>query len=436
MKTTPGGNLVNWRLLLAGSLHLLINFILCIPLLRFHGARLAVAVSGLVVACGLSGVLIWLSPGIERSSMLALVAQLAFLLAFRLAMKSDFGRSVFVVFQGFVMTVIIQAVLSLLVTILGFVAKDAPIEELLIAMFPAEFVLVLLFVTLFPRKLFRELQQRLGKSDIVPFIFFHLSFLMFFFHQMAGADERTIIEMMLFMLIFCTLAMLLFSESIKRRLVIEELSSYRKSATSFAPILQDIRSRQHDYRNHIQVLKLQIELGKSPDGALRSRLEELSKQIRRNDDFLSIQSPALAALMYLKQIEAEAAGVDFSLDHRLGDEALSDVNDFILVGALGNLLDNAIRAAAECEGAHIVRVELWRGGEQGEILARVMNSSRKLPADFMQTMYSTGMTTKRNDGGSHGYGLRNAKRLLEHGGGSMQLEAIDGTVSVMIELPA
>jgi len=108
---------------------------------------------------------------------------------------------------------------------------------------------------------------------------------------------------------------------------------------------------------------------------------------------------------------------------------LSGVADLDLVAILGNLMDNALRAAVESEGKTI-RLETLRRNGYSVII--VSNSCAHPPVHRERSLFST----KPNPSG-HGLGMKSAERAIKRYMGDLDWDYDDAeqifTVTVMLD---
>ncbi|MER7154937.1 ATP-binding protein, partial [Streptomyces lydicus] len=111
-----------------------------------------------------------------------------------------------------------------------------------------------------------------------------------------------------------------------------------------------------------------------------------------------------------------------------------------LVTVLGNLLDNAIEAAAPGP-AHLppepprVRVNARVAG--GELLLRVADNGPGVAADAAEEIFRRGWTTKQSTTGhGHGLGLALVQQAVRRNGGTVALDpAPEGGARFTVRLP-
>jgi len=188
-------------------------------------------------------------------------------------------------------------------------------------------------------------------------------------------------------------------------------------------ITEEIRARQHDFKNHLNVMNGLIE---STNGVeLQSKLKEyiytLNKSMIEIEDIVYIEHPILRAIIYSKISEANNKNVKFSYSV---SNSLTNINikDYELSEILSNLIDNAFEAIDMKESEKTVSIRIYLEGELNII--EIINSGTNLRSENIKRIFERGFSTKY--GNNRGYGLYNAKRIIERYGGKIQLSLEEG----------
>jgi len=177
-----------------------------------------------------------------------------------------------------------------------------------------------------------------------------------------------------------------------------------------------LRAQAHEFYNKLHAVSGLIELGRLDDAvSLISHTalvhQELVDRVRER-----IGDPTLAALLLSKASVASERGVDFRLagDTRLSADG-SDPNDLITVA--GNLVDNAIDAAAGTPGGW-VEVTVTDGPDG--IGLRVRDSGPGISPGNRAAIWREGFTTKHGVA-HHGLGLALVRQVTERRGGGVRV---------------
>ena len=214
------------------------------------------------------------------------------------------------------------------------------------------------------------------------------------------------------------------------------LSGELDSVRGFA---ESLRSQAHEAANRLHAVIALIELGHT-ERALEFATAELREVQSLTDHVIgAVHEPVLAALLLGKAAEANERGVELSLaeDLYLPDAGI-DGRDLVTI--VGNLIDNAIDAAAAATGQRSVRFGAWVDPDSGMLLLQVADTGTGInPADVGQ-VFDRGWSTKpgRNGTGGRGLGLALVRQSVERHGGTVEIitdaEIADGAV-FLVRLP-
>lgn len=135
---------------------------------------------------------------------------------------------------------------------------------------------------------------------------------------------------------------------------LQAISGELDSAKGLADTL---RSQNHEAANRLHTVVSLIEMGR-PDDAVEFATRELEVAQRLTDRVVTaVDEPVLAAVLLGKSAQAQERGIDFTVhpDSRVSDLAIEPSG---VVTMVGNLVDNAMDAAAETEPPHRVAIRV------------------------------------------------------------------------------
>jgi two-component system CitB family sensor kinase len=193
-------------------------------------------------------------------------------------------------------------------------------------------------------------------------------------------------------------------------------------------VADSLSTQAHEAANQLHTVLALIEMGR-PEEALEFATGGPAQRLV-DGVVAGIGVPELAALVLAKAGEAEASGVELVVaDGSTLPPGLADPHDLVTI--VGNLLDNAIDAAA-APGApepRWVRIgaELVGEGAPGVVL-RIADSGPGVPAGDVERVFGRGFTTKPAvDGRTRGIGLALVDRAVRRSGGEVRVSPADGT---------
>jgi two-component system CitB family sensor kinase len=104
-----------------------------------------------------------------------------------------------------------------------------------------------------------------------------------------------------------------------------------------------------------------------------------------------------------------------------------------LVTVIGNLIDNAVDAAAAAPRPRRVAVSLRASGD--EVRVRISDSGAGIDPDRVEDLFTRGWTTKNESG--HGIGLALVRRGVQRLGGTIEVaaDAALGGTAMIVRLP-
>ena len=174
-------------------------------------------------------------------------------------------------------------------------------------------------------------------------------------------------------------------------------------------LAETLRSQAHEAANRLHSVISLIELGRT-DQALTFATAELALAQQLTDLVVgAVDEPVLAALLLGKASEANERGVELEVDPESAvPEGVIPARD--LVTMVGNLLDNAIDAAAAAPGPRRVGFSSWvedsrsAYGISSALVLQVSDSGPGLDNTSAALAFTRGWSTK-TDGRMSGHGL-------------------------------
>ncbi len=200
-----------------------------------------------------------------------------------------------------------------------------------------------------------------------------------------------------------------------------------KQVREIQNMYRQIRGWRHDYRNHIQNMK--IWLGSGDYGKIAGYLDQLSDDLDNVDTVIKTGNVMADAILNSKLGVAEKLNIRLNVKANVPEGLpMSDVE---LCSVLGNMLDNAVEACASLpEEERFMRVYIGR--LKGQMYLSVQNSAGKVRKE--KGVY---LSTKESASSEplHGYGLFRIDRVVRKYGGYVNRQNEDGVFATELMIP-
>ncbi|EQB87174.1 signal transduction histidine kinase [Clostridium punense] len=201
-----------------------------------------------------------------------------------------------------------------------------------------------------------------------------------------------------------------------------EISVKAKYGEVLRSITEEIRERQHDFKNHLSIISGLVELSKRNENCynVKSYINSLSNSMQSLENMIYIDNSILSAIVYSKLHEANKLNIKFKyiIENSLLETSL---RDYELVEVLTNLIDNGFEVLEKYQEEKCLTVKTYF--EENMNVLEVSNSGI-IKAEDINNIFQRGFTTKGKVG--RGLGLYNVKKIVEGNGGEIQLSLEEG----------
>lgn len=174
----------------------------------------------------------------------------------------------------------------------------------------------------------------------------------------------------------------------------------------------------HDYKNHIIYMTELADQNKYEE--LSGYLHTQMGDIKGNASMIKTGYAGIDAIINAKQIVAISKALHLFCNISIPSELQLDNARISTI--LGNLIDNAIRAAAEIENA---TVEVTIHMVKNNLCIKICNPTKREHIDFAKSTKKTGL---------HGVGLQSVKQCCMEIGGDFIIEEKNGMVTAFVTL--
>ena len=212
-----------------------------------------------------------------------------------------------------------------------------------------------------------------------------------------------------------------------------ELLELRRELDLTRHVTDTLRAQAHEFDNRLHTIAGLIELGEGEEAVrfvhrVSSSRSELSGSVTA-----AVRDPAIAALLIAKASQAAELGVDLRIAPDSALPVLSDALGTDVATVVGNLVDNAMDAAATAPQRW---VEVGLGLVDGEIDVVVRESGPGVPPGMEREIFRRGVSTKAGEGaGERGIGLSLVHLVCTRRAGTVTATS-DGGSTFTARLPA
>ncbi|MFJ4363185.1 ATP-binding protein [Streptomyces chartreusis] len=204
-----------------------------------------------------------------------------------------------------------------------------------------------------------------------------------------------------------------------------ELAQLERELGSFRSSAELLRAQAHEFSNQLHTISGLIQINEHNEvvryvRALRKHRESLDVSITSR-----VGDRAVAALLMAKSALAAERKVRLKISERTSLDRLEPTDSADVATVLGNLVDNAVDAAAggarqgDGDPEAWVEVELRQDASSVEIVVR--DSGPGVAPELAQEVFLHGFTTKAAQGGDRGIGLALTRLVCKRRGGEVSV---------------
>lgn len=215
-----------------------------------------------------------------------------------------------------------------------------------------------------------------------------------------------------------------FSKQIDKRIAAYQRELIETHYREVENMYRQIRGWRHDYRNHIQMMKV---LAASGDmDALKAYLDELDTDLNTVDTVVKTGNPMADAILNSKISLARSRNIPTQVDAHIPVKLKMSELDLCCI--VGDLFDNAMEASmALPEEKRLIRVYMDMKGTQLYISFTNFTAAKKL------SKVGRGFKTSKGEG--HGFGLVRMDDIVSRYDGYLSRNSEDGAFTTEILIP-
>jgi two-component system CitB family sensor kinase len=193
-----------------------------------------------------------------------------------------------------------------------------------------------------------------------------------------------------------------------------------------------LRAQAHEFANRLHTIAGLVQMGRGDD-AMKLIAQTSGVHQELTEALLErVGDPVLGAMLLAKAAVASERGIELRVsDDTVMTRSALDSED--LMTLLGNLVDNALDAAAASSGERWVSVSVTE--QNGELVIRVQDSGPGVPENLDGQIYQEGFSTKSGAGRKRrGFGLALVRQVARRNGGDVTV-VNDGGAVFTVRLP-
>ncbi|MBD9116230.1 MAG: ATP-binding protein [Clostridiales bacterium] len=215
-----------------------------------------------------------------------------------------------------------------------------------------------------------------------------------------------------------------FSKQIDKRIAAYQRELIETHYREVENMYRQIRGWRHDYRNHIQMMKVLAANGDMD--ALKAYLDELDTDLNTVDTVVKTGNPMADAILNSKISLARSRNIPTQVDAHIPVKLKMSELDLCCI--IGNLFDNAMEASmALPEEKRMIRVYMDMKGTQLYISFTNFTAAKKL------NKVGKGFRTSKGEG--HGFGLVRIDDIVSRYDGYLSRNSEDGAFTTEILIP-
>lgn len=218
--------------------------------------------------------------------------------------------------------------------------------------------------------------------------------------------------------------MSIFSKQIDKRIAVYQRELIETHYKEVENMYKQMRGWRHDYRNHIQTMKVLASNGDME--GIKEYLNKLDTDLNTVDIAIKTGNAMADAIINSKVSLARSRDIDVSIDAHIPIKLKMSELDLCCI--LGNLFDNAIEASMPLpKEKRLIRVYMDMKGTQLYISFTNFTSTKKL------TKLGNSFVTTKGEG--HGFGLVRIDNIVDRLDGYLSRNSEDGAFTTEILIP-
>lgn len=216
----------------------------------------------------------------------------------------------------------------------------------------------------------------------------------------------------------------LFSKFIDKRIAAYQADLIETHCEEVENMYRQTRGWRHDYHNHIQTMKVYLEMGKLEE--LGDYLNKLDQDLTTVDTVIKTGNTKVDAALNSKISLAKQKGIRVEAKAIVPSNISISEVDLSLI--IGNLMDNAVESCMKMKEEDERFIRIYVDILKGQLYIYVMNS-------VGEKLKKTGGKYLSTKGGNHGFGLMRLDNVVKKYGGYLNRQDETDVFATEIMLP-
>lgn len=186
-----------------------------------------------------------------------------------------------------------------------------------------------------------------------------------------------------------------------------------------------VRQQVHDFKNHLRTINGMLD----NDAPAKKYTEDLLNISYEQAQYCHCNNEVINSVINCKINDAKLLNIPF--EHYVTLPSPVYISSVDICAILANQIDNALDACRKMppESDIFIKVKIWQ--KESFIFFKVVNSAKGNPFNEKHELEST----KADQNGMHGFGVKNIRRTVERYGGTLKNEYNDGCFISTAMLP-
>ncbi len=190
-----------------------------------------------------------------------------------------------------------------------------------------------------------------------------------------------------------------------------ELEMRSKYENMYQELLEEVRGRQHSYKNQIGAISNAYLIAETLDELVniqKGYVTELKENSRYDGILIGCNEPILSGFFYYKCLECDEKHIIMDYDIKV-DNIDCNVSLYECIEIIGNLIDNACEQIAGYDEKRR-KIKLCLHESDNEINLEIGNPAPYMTSNEISKMFKSGYSTK---GRNRGLGLSQVKKIVK-----------------------